>query len=169
MMMQPSWQFAAPDHTLSETQHSWTIHSKTEIPYLRKQCAQFATRYGFSRKATIELVIAVSELLTNSLKFGKEATLSIRYVKEERCGIQITLCDNGPGFDDIEMAKIDGFSEGRLLAQENWIKSRNGLGNGLGAAIRMTDRLELCNLPTGGACATIWKWLPIPKSNRVAT
>ncbi|MBN2526166.1 MAG: ATP-binding protein [Deltaproteobacteria bacterium] len=139
---------------------SWTIKSRNEFAYVRKQCALFACHFGCPHKREVELSIAITELLTNALKFGTKAHLTIQYLESPRRCLQITVADNGPGFDNVELALQDGYSEGRFLSEDDAIRDRHGLGYGLGAVKRLTDQMSICNASEGGARATIWKWLP---------
>lgn len=157
-MMQPSLPSAASKAPGSK--RSFTCRSVTEIPFLRKQCALFAAETGFNAKALGEISIAVSEILTNALKFGSQATLTFSLTTKSPEGICVAIVDNGPGFKNIEMALLDGYSEGRFLIEDDNILNRRGLGNGLGAVKRLTDKIKLSNQPEGGACVTFWKWLP---------
>ena len=113
-----------------------------------------------AHKGEMELTIAVTELLTNALKFGTSAHVWVRLVTSPGPGVQVVIKDNGPGFQRIDLAPLDGYSEGRFLIEDESIAGRRGLGLGLGAVSRLTDKFELKNLEEGGACVTIWKWLP---------
>lgn len=159
MTMPQSPPFAADNPNAAMEERIWTIHKSTEIPFVRNQCVKYAAFHGFDHKAELELSIAITELLTNALKFGTEATTSIQFVNDVLPGVRISVADNGPGFDNVEEAIKDGFSEGRYLKEDAWIKDRRGLGNGLGAVTRLTDRIEVSRPESGGTRVTIYKWI----------
>lgn len=159
MTMPPLSPSDATDTDINRSELSWTIQSTTEIAYVRKQCIAHASACGCSHRAGVELSIAVTELLTNALKFGSRADVSLQTVQLPAPGIQIVILDNGPGFDNVELAPLDGYSEGRFLIEDDSIFHRRGLGMGLGAVSRLTDKMLLENADEGGARVTIWKWL----------
>jgi serine/threonine-protein kinase RsbT len=159
MTMPPLSPSDATDTDINPSESSWTIQSTTEIAYVRRQCMAHASAGGGSYRAGVELSIAVTELLTNALKFGNRAEVTLQGVQSPAQGIQIVILDNGPGFDNMELAPVDGYSEGRFLIEDDCISHRRGLGMGLGAVSRLTDRMLLENAEEGGARVTIWKWL----------
>lgn len=124
-----------------------------------RRATRFAERMGFPFNEAWEIAISVSELTTNVLKFAKTGTLTICCVESPQPGMEIVVEDEGPGIDDIEAAVVDGYSEGRLLAEEGWNRERRGLGSGLGAVGRLMDQLQIENKPEGGVKVTAFKWL----------
>ena len=80
---------------------------------------------------------------------------------EPRHGLEITVEDRGPGIEDVDSALLDGFSEGRMLTEEELMtRPRRGLGTGLGAVQRMMDSLRFENRESGGLRVVACKWLP---------
>lgn len=73
-------------------------------------------------------------------------------------GIEVTVVDDGPGFVDPEAALVDGFSEGRVRSVDD--RSPRGLGLGLGAVKRLTDELEITNMPGVGCRVVVRRWVP---------
>ena len=133
----------------------------SDASWCRQQVTRFASDIGFSGRQLWEIAIAVSELVSNAVKFAGGGTLRIRVVTEPRTGVEITVEDQGPGIQDIPSALLDGYSEGRMLGDEDLISiPRRGLGAGLGAVQRMTDSLCIENVDGGGLRAVAVKWLP---------
>jgi serine/threonine-protein kinase RsbT len=144
------------DETSSQ---SVEISRDIDAIWCSRQASRFAQEMGFRFNESWEIAISVSELTTNVLKFAKTGVLTFCRVESPRLGVEITVEDEGPGISDIEAALIDGYSEGRLLAEEKWIRERHGLGTGLGAVRRLMDELEIENKPEGGVRVTAHKWL----------
>jgi anti-sigma regulatory factor (Ser/Thr protein kinase) len=100
----------------------------------------FAAGVGFGRKAQSELVIVVSELASNILKYGVRGELVFRRVSDEanRNGIEIAATDEGPPIRDFENALRDGWTD-RGPIDPRLLPRRRGIGAGLGAVVRLTD------------------------------
>jgi serine/threonine-protein kinase RsbT len=113
-------------------------------------CADLAGAIGLGGKAQGEIAIAVSELVTNALKFAGGGTLTARRIGAPRVGIEVVVEDDGPGIPDPDAARIDGFSEGRVLAPEDYAHRTRGLGAGLGAVQRLMDEVVIEPRPGGG-------------------
>lgn len=150
-----------PNKTIGtkENPKIYTISRMEEVVYLRRQCDRFSIANGLSRRGAAELAIAVSELLTNVVKFANKGTLKLYCITSPRLGIVVEVIDDGPGFVNVSMALKDGFSCGRFLSNDAYVDKRQGLGNGLGAVLRLTDELEISNNPNGGAKVFIIKWV----------
>lgn len=134
------------------------ISHESDRIWCASRCMRFAAEAGFAEPALSQIGIAVSELVTNVLKFAGTGTLSLRRIAEPRPGIEVTVEDNGPGIADIEASLIDGYSEGRFLSPDDPITARRGIGAGLGAVKRLIDVVSITNKPTGGVKVTIRKW-----------
>ena len=84
------------------------------------------------------------------------------YLTHPRRGAQVVVVDNGPGIEDFDASLQDGYSEGRLLSEEEpgtGTGSRRGLGSGLGAVKRLMDELTAESPPDGGLKIVARKWL----------
>lgn len=123
------------------------------------QTAILARAIGFNRRCAGELAIVVSELVTNAVKFAGGGVVRISALPS---GIAIEVEDEGPGIDDVDLALIEGYSEGRMLDQVVDIRSRRGLGAGLAAVVRLADEVEIINRPGGGTRVVVRKLLPTP-------
>jgi negative regulator of sigma-B (phosphoserine phosphatase) len=109
----------------------------------------FADRSGFGVKAQWQLGIAVAELATNVLKFGREGCLTLTFVAQPREHAVVEMVDRGTGIADLALAATDGFSEGALLTADRPRAPGQGLGVGLGSVRRMMDDVAIETGPTG--------------------
>ena len=138
---------------------SMDIRRAADSIWCSHRCAYFAQQMGFSPTAQWEITIAVSELVANVAQYAGEGVISIEKVSEPRDGVEIVVEDEGPGIPDIDLAKIDGFSEGRMLDPDSRHGGRRGLGSGLGAVHRLMDEVEIANRPERGARVVARKWI----------
>ena len=115
-----------------------------------RRCAQFAEAAGFGKTALWEIAIAVSELVTNVLKYAGRGQITIRRIAEPTPGIEISVEDEGPGIEDPAQVVVDGYSEwrGGTPRPEG---QRRSLGAGLGAVHRLMDQVQIDNRTEGGA------------------
>jgi anti-sigma regulatory factor (Ser/Thr protein kinase) len=116
----------------------------------QRRAHALAQAIGFDARATEEVVLAVSELASNLVKYAGGGTLTLtRRVDGTRVGVQVESRDHGPGIGDVERALTDGFSTG------------GGLGYGLGTVNRFMDELDITPLPGahGGARIVGTRWL----------
>jgi anti-sigma regulatory factor (Ser/Thr protein kinase) len=120
------------------------VREALDVYALREAVGKLAAELGFQRRECAELLIVVSELCTNIVKYGVRGSLEVeRHIDAvQGLGIAIIAHDIGPAFHDLKMALQDGCDDrgpidpGRLL-------KRGGLGNGLGAVRRLTDSLTV--------------------------
>ncbi len=134
-----------------------------DVVWARMHAIKLAEAAGFSKQASWSIGTALSELVTNSIKFAQGGSFTLRVIKE---GFEIKVEDDGPGIENIEEAIVDGFSEGRLLD----IGERGrGLGSGLGAVYRLMDEVTIENKESGGLSVRAVKYLKKSKEGRKAT
>lgn len=145
----------------SLTPQTIRIAGHTDSIWCSRQTVAFAEEIGFSGLRLGELAIAVSELVTNVVKFASTGTLILQPVSSPSAGIRIIVEDEGPGIEDIQHAVQDGFSEGRVITGVDIDPTRppRGLGAGLGAVSRLMDHVTIENKPEGGARVTAIKYL----------
>lgn len=136
------------DRGLGGTCH---ISGSAEALACPQNVAAFARMIGFEQAACTRIHIAASELCTNILRHGVKGSISYALVTKPRYGLLMVAQDEGPGFDDIDLARKDGVSRGVLLDDEVLPNDRESLGSGLGAVERMTHNMGVENLPAGGA------------------
>lgn len=125
----------------------------------RNAAAAEAAEMGFATAQQWEVAIAVSELVTNVIKYAGKGLITMRELDEPRPGLEVIVEDRGPGIPDLEAALVDGWSEGKMIDPDK-LQDRRGLGLGLGAVRRLMDELELANRPDGGLRAVARKFLP---------
>lgn len=142
------------------------ISTEVDSVWCSRMCADAAAGIGFGGREIGAIAIAVSELVTNALKFAGGGTLSLRAITSPRNGIEIVVEDHGPGIDDPAAARVDGYSEGHLLEPEDYAHRTRGLGAGLGAVTRLMDEVEIESPQGGGARVVARKWLPGSRSER---
>jgi len=108
----------------------------------RNMVRRFAAAMGFGRVVQAELVIVASELASNILKYGKRGSIRVQLVQDDagRPGIEIAASDIGPPIRDFDVALRDGWTDGEQIDPMLLLR-RRGLGAGLGAVLRLSDRL----------------------------
>jgi len=124
-----------------------------------RACYQLGEELGFADRELWEISIVVSELVTNAIKFAGGGRLRARLLPRPTPGIEIEVADDGPGIADVEQALVDGYSEGRMLADGETTFGRRGLGTGLGAVRRLSDELSIESAPGRGTRVVARKWL----------
>ncbi|HVJ90590.1 MAG TPA: ATP-binding protein [Labilithrix sp.] len=120
-----------------------SVKSAEAVYAARSMLRAFATQVGFEREVVEELVIVVSELASNILKYGERGSIEFSVVERDTGmrGISIVAEDMTPPFDLIGSMR-DGYdARGKLDAAS--VFSRGGIGAGLGAVGRLSDSVEL--------------------------
>ena len=133
------------------------VQDANDLYFIRKRCMQRARRYGFDERQTWEIAIAVSELVTNVVKYARTGTVQIRRIAKPRAGIEIVVADRGPGFDDPETAARDEPPP----PDQRPPGRRDGLGLGLGAVVRLMNAVWITNGRLGGALIRAHKYLDL--------
>lgn len=117
----------------------------------RGSAAALARRLGFTEQRSAEVVLAMSELVTNMRKHAVDASLVLRVLRTPAvAGIEILVTDHGPGIADIQGALRDGAS------------SVGTLGIGLGAVGRLADTFDIHSRPGVGTVQLARFW-PRPR------
>lgn len=130
----PSWQGA--------------IASEADVDGATQWVRELALQLGFARLDANLLSVATSELAMNVVLHAGEGVISIRQTANLR-GIEVECVDRGPGIEDLERARKDGYST-----------RPTGLGIGLGAVARAVDRFEIESAPGRGTRARIQHYRP---------
>ena len=126
------------------------IASQVDVERIRRETRVIATHAGFRREDAEAIVLAVSELATNLVRYTPGGQVLVRTVaRDSGSGIAILSCDSGPGIADVELALQDGYSTG------------SGLGSGLPAVRRLMDDFSLSTGPAGTRIEAR-KWLSTP-------
>lgn len=116
----------------------------------RTQVRTFALAVGFEREVVEELVVVVSELVSNIVKYGKRGRIVLTALDpdEGTRGIIIAAEDETPPFDLLGSLR-DGY-DARGKLDPATVFGRGGIGAGLGAVARFSDHVALEPLPSGG-------------------
>lgn len=145
-----AWQQARQLHHIHTHAISEHVRSSLEALTWPYRCAVLAQSHGFAPRAIREIEIAAAELAANTLRHGGGGMLYANVSNESDPVFEMIAEDEGPGFNDIELALQDGVSRGVVLHKEV-PTFRSSLGAGLGAIQRLTDELFIMNRPEGGA------------------
>jgi serine/threonine-protein kinase RsbT len=132
----------------------------------RSAVRELARSMGFHETAIAELVIVVSELASNILKYAGSGEIALSRVERVPGGtaLEITARDAGPPIADFATALRDGWTD-RAPIDPAVLLRRPGLGAGLGAVARLTDELSYVAEPTGKAIICL-RYLKRPPSAR---
>lgn len=132
--------------------HSLSVSRYADLIVARRTAKQMAMEIGFDPASQEQIVLVVSELTSNLIKYAGRGVIDLQAISEAgRAGIRIASHDRGPGFDSGQ-ALADGFS------------SSGTLGIGLGAVRRMVDAMDIDTRQTEptGADIVCKKWLAGP-------
>jgi len=106
-----------------------------------------AARLGFSSDDQVIVVIAISEVTRNIVRYARTGEIILSPIRRgDRRGIVVVARDEGPGIPDIEQALQDGYSTG------------GGLGLGLSGAKRLMDEFEIVSTVGKGTTIEMRKW-----------
>ena len=137
----------------------WTVTRHSDVVCVREEALAFAEVQGLGRQDAWAVAIALSELMTNAVKFAGGGEVTVRLCAEAaRRGIEIVVEDRGGGIPDPEAALVDGYSEGRMLSPDFPPIERHGLGSGLGAVRRLMDEMRIEGREGGGTRVTARRW-----------
>ena len=102
------------------------------------------------------LARAISLVLDNAIKYGgAPLSVEIEYGQDKKNFAFISIRDNGPGIDEVNMEKI--FSKYTRFAREDQQNAGTGLGLAINRAIMnvLGGEILVSNHPDGGAIFTI--------------
>lgn len=123
------------------------INEKTDVVNARKKVVSAALGLGMSSMKEAELRTAVTELLTNMMRYAGGGYLVLEQLEHDRLkGIRAVFEDSGPGIADVPAALSQGFSTG------------NSLGHGLSGCKNLVDSFELESNVGKGTKVVITKW-----------
>ena len=135
------------------------IREDLDVFEARWAARRVATGIGFPTRDTEEVVLAVSELATNILKFAPPGVIAIQRIDDpdHGAGLRVTAADSGPPLVDFERV-LEGSK--RVGVAMEW--TGRGLGGGLGAVYRFTDALR-CVPAAGGKQMIAERYLRRPR------
>lgn len=124
----------------------------------RRVVREMAASVGFTGIAIEELVLVVSELVSNAIKYAGGGHLEVTPLNDEQhgAGLMIAVEDPGPPFD-LECALPDGHDASGQIDPAR-IFGRRGIGAGLGAVARLTEGVRLEPTERGKRLVAI-RWL----------
>lgn len=148
---------------MAHAEHRCNVVDETAAYAARKRLRDFVERLGFSSVATSELLIVVTELTSNILKYGERGSIEWSLIDDAERGRGVLLLarDKTPVFD-LAQCVLDGYdAKGKIDPLTS--KGRRGIGAGLGAISRFSDELSLEALPEGGKIVRVVRFLRRPR------
>lgn len=136
--------------------HECIVDSRADAMACPVRVAQFARQIGLAGKKVAELEVVVSEICTNIIRHGERGRLRYWRTHEPLPGVVVVAEDEGPGFNDLELARMDGVSRGQIVA-ESRLRRSEGLGIGMGTLERLSDVVSISNRESGGARVAVLK------------
>lgn len=131
------------------TQTKTVVHIRTPADVHNAVFAirSLARNSGMNDGASASIATAISELVTNVLKYAGSGRMTYWAKRRaERPGIEATVQDFGPGIENIEKAMTDNVS------------TSGTLGLGLPGAKRLVDEFEIDSTPGKGTTVRVLKW-----------
>lgn len=122
----------------------YQIREWADVAIARHQARRLARDHGLGPRRAGEVAIVVSELASNIVKYGVRGDITIELASPPAAGAAVTVVarDIGPPIRDLEVALRDGHDDRGPIDPAELVQ-RGGLGTGLGAVARLTDRLEV--------------------------
>jgi anti-sigma regulatory factor (Ser/Thr protein kinase) len=129
---------------------SFAVTNRQDAVLIAPQARRLALQFGLSGKRSAEIAIVVSELATNIAKHGTrgEIILVVDDDSPPRGELTVIARDIGPPIHDLAIAMTDGCDD-RGPIDPSLLLHRGGLGTGLGAVLRLSDRFEYQELEEG--------------------
>lgn len=113
--------------------------------------SDIAREFGFDKLETSQIVLAVSEIAGNAIKFAKKGVVKIKPTRNKK-SLEITVKDEGPGIKNI-----------KKVMEEGYTTRRGSLGLGLKGAQRAMDEFRIRSKVGQGTTVVMKKYLPIPE------
>lgn len=108
---------------------------------------EMANQVGMSAGKNATLATAVSELVTNIIKYAGTGRVTIRnHPRREEPGLEVIVEDHGPGIKDLKQAMTENIS------------SSGSLGLGLPGTKRLVDEFEIHSEVGKGTRIRVVKW-----------
>lgn len=145
------------DPTLSTRTNSDTIDvvgryrvtTEADVIGARVAAERLALQEGFPRLAAQEVALVTSELAWNLVRHAGGGEIELAMTNgASGPAIVVAAIDGSPPIADLETALLDGHTANGPIPPEERMR-RRGLGSGLGAALRLSDKLVQEALPKG--------------------
>ncbi len=134
------------------------ISTSAHIIAIRRIAKKVAENIGFDSKTCEQIVLVVSELASNIIKYAGRGVITLTpVIADNRQGIMIESVDDGPGFEE-DFVLADGVS------------TQSTLGYGLGTVNRMMDEFDIQS-EAGSSTGTrilCKRWLPEQSINALS-
>ncbi|NUO98369.1 MAG: SpoIIE family protein phosphatase [Nonomuraea sp.] len=105
---------------------------------VRRRAVELAEAAGFDTTRTGQTAVAVSEAVSNLVKYAVEGTVLVRPHPEDPAAVELVALDKGPGMADVARALRDGYS------------TSGTLGIGMGAIARIASGYDVHSVPGVG-------------------
>ncbi|NUR84636.1 MAG: SpoIIE family protein phosphatase [Nonomuraea sp.] len=102
---------------------------------VRRRAVELAEAAGFDTTRTGQAAVAVSEAVSNLVKYAVEGTVLVRPHPECPAAVELVSVDKGPGMADVARALRDGYS------------TSGTLGIGMGAIARIASGYDVHSVP----------------------
>lgn len=123
------------------------IAQDTDVVLVCQRGRALAASLGLSDRDQIAVVIAISEVAHNIIRYASRGEVILYPLCEEgRRGVVIIARDHGPGIPNVEQVLEGGYSTG------------GGLGMGLAGARRLMDEFEIVSQVGRGTVIRMVKW-----------
>lgn len=119
---------------------TFPIRDRNDVVVVSSRAGRLARELGLPPRRAKELAIVVSELASNIVKHGVEGEIVLT-LHSPGGEITVEARDVGPPIRDLETALTDGCDD-RGPIDPAGILRRGGLGTGLGAVVRLADRVD---------------------------
>jgi serine/threonine-protein kinase RsbT len=143
---------------VNDDRNTFAVARATDAYLIPGRIKETALEFGFDEKSAWEIEIAASELVDNVIRYAGTGTVAVERIHAPRSGLRLIVDDDGPGIENIDLALIDGFSQGVFTVHDGR-RIRHSLGVGLGAVHRLMSAMTIVNKPEGGLRVTADKWL----------
>lgn len=126
------------------------VERREDAVLIAPQARRLAHLFGFSVKRAAEIAIVVSELVSNIAKHGIRGDVTVQSDDPgtPRGTLTVIARDIGPPIRDLATAVTDGCDGEGPIDPAHFLR-RGGLGTGLGAVVRLSDRFEVREYPEG--------------------
>jgi anti-sigma regulatory factor (Ser/Thr protein kinase) len=148
---------AAPLAAPAKTARALPVRGPGDVVAASHHAQRLARELGLSRRRAAAVAIVVSELASNIVKYGVrgEVAIEVRPLAD-RTGaagrapfeLAVVATDIGPPIRNLALALADHCSDHGPIDPALLLR-RGGLGTGLGAVVRLSDRFECQQEETG--------------------
>ncbi len=141
MMTRRAWPFAMTNSNPSGP-FIFTVSHELDTFRCSTKARSFAAQLGFSTAAQWQIAIALSELVSNAVRYAGRGRVTVCALSNRGFGIELRVEDCGPG-----MAGSNGQGP-----------TRKGLGAGLSAVSRLMDEVRVESATGVGTVVVARKW-----------